>query len=216
MGPGVSLSLDSFYIANPDVDTADTLNVALGKGYNLLLQPGIYKLDKAVEITHENTIVLGLGMATFTSTDKNTDTFIRVAGKKWSDDYSKVIGNYDIGGVEIAGVILDAGKKTNTLLELGYEGANVDHSKNPCVLQDVICRVGGTGTLGTTGSCVVVNSNNTIIDQTWIWRADHGDNTGWDKNTANNGLVVNGDNVTSYGLFIEHFQIMKGMRTIVA
>ena len=206
MGPGVSLSLDSFYIANPDVDTADTLNVALGKGYNLLLQPGIYKLDKAVEITHENTIVLGLGMATFTSTDKNTDTFIRVAGKKWSDDYSKVIGNYDIGGVEIAGVILDAGKKTNTLLELGYEGANVDHSKNPCVLQDVICRVGGTGTLGTTGSCVVVNSNNTIIDQTWIWRADHGDNTGWNKNTANNGLVVNGDNVTSYGLFIEHFQ----------
>lgn len=206
MGEGVSLSLNSFYIANPDVDTADTLNEALGKGYNLLLQPGIYKLDKALEVTHENTIVLGLGMATLTSTDKNTDTFIRVAGKKWNDDYSKVLGNYDIGGVEIAGLILDAGKKTDTLLEVGYEGANVDHSKNPCVLQDVICRVGGTGSLGTTGSCIVVNSNNTIIDQTWIWRADHGDNTGWNENTANNGLIVNGDYVSAYGLFVEHFQ----------
>ena len=179
MGKGKSLGLDSFYIANPDVDTADTINAALGKGYNLLLQPGIYKLDKAIEVTHENTIVLGLGMATFTSSDKNTDTFIRVAGKKWNSDYTKVEENYDIGGVEIAGVILDAGKHTNTLLEVGYEGANVDHSNNPCVLQDVICRVGGTGDLGTTGSCIVVNSNNTIIDETWIWRADHGDNTGW-------------------------------------
>lgn len=206
MGKGKSLGLDSFYIANPDVDTADTINAALGKGYNLLLQPGIYKLDKAIEVTHENTIVLGLGMATFTSSDKNTDTFIRVAGKKWNSDYTKVEENYDIGGVEIAGVILDAGKHTNTLLEVGYEGANVDHSNNPCVLQDVICRVGGTGDLGTTGSCIVVNSNNTIIDETWIWRADHGDNTGWYENTADHGLVVNGDNVTAYGLFIEHFQ----------
>ena len=85
---------------NPDVDTADTINAALGKGYNLLLQPGIYKLDKAIEVTHENTIVLGLGMATFTSSDKNTDTFIRVAGKKWNSDYTKVEENYDIGGVE--------------------------------------------------------------------------------------------------------------------
>jgi hypothetical protein len=206
MGEGVSLSLDSFYVANPDTDTADSLNEALGKGYNLLLQPGVYKLDKALEITHENTIVLGLGMATFTSTSKNTDTFIRVAGKKWNSDYTKVEGNYDIGGVEIAGIILDAGEKTDTLLEVGYEGANVDHSDNPCVLQDVICRVGGTGTLGTTGSCIVVNSNNTIIDQTWIWRADHGDNTGWYQNTADNGLVVNGDYVQCYGLFVEHFQ----------
>ena len=48
-------------------------------------------------------------MATFTSSDKNTDTFIRVAGKKWNSDYTKVEENYDIGGVEIAGVILDAG-----------------------------------------------------------------------------------------------------------
>lgn len=206
MGTGVSLSLDSFYVANPEKDDADSMNEALGKGYNLILQPGIYELDKPIEVTHENTIVLGLGMATLTSTADNHDTFIRVAGKKWNADYSKILGNYDIGGVEIAGVILDAGEKTNTLLEVGYEGANVDHSANPCVLQDVICRVGGTGKPAKTGQCIVVNSNNTIIDQTWIWRADHGDYVGWYDNTADNGLVVNGDYVSCYGLFVEHFQ----------
>ena len=53
---------------------------------------------------------------------------------------------------------------------------------------------------------MVVNSNNTIIDHTWVWRADHGDNTGWDVNKAKRGVEVNGDDVTAYGLFCEHFQ----------
>jgi hypothetical protein len=30
--------------------------------------------------------------------------------------------------------------------------------------------------------------------------------TGWANNVAKNGLVVNGKNVTMYGLFVEHFQ----------
>lgn len=29
---------------------------------------------------------------------------------------------------------------------------------------------------------------------------------GWDINTAPNGIIINGDNVTMYGLFVEHFQ----------
>ena len=42
----------------------------------------------------------------------------------------------------------------------------------------------------------------------WIWRADHGNGgtVGWTTNTAANGLVVNGNNVTMYGLFVEHYQ----------
>ena len=51
-----------------------------------------------------------------------------------------------------------------------------------------------------------INSNDTIVDHTWIWRADHGAGVGWDSNTSTNGLVVNGDNVTVYGLFVEHHQ----------
>ena len=29
---------------------------------------------------------------------------------------------------------------------------------------------------------------------------------GWNQNTSANGLVVNGNNVTAYGLFVEHHQ----------
>jgi hypothetical protein len=51
-----------------------------------------------------------------------------------------------------------------------------------------------------------INSNDTIIDHTWIWRADHGSGVGWNLNTSANGLVVNGNRVTAYGLFVEHHQ----------
>jgi len=53
-----------------------------------------------------------------------------------------------------------------------------------------------------------INSNNVIGDHAWIWRADHSDNgtNGWNINPGRNGLVVNGNDVTFYGLFVEHFQ----------
>lgn len=35
--------------------------------------------------------------------------------------------------------------------------------------------------------------------------SDHSTNVGWDVNTATNGIIINGDNVTMYGLFVEHF-----------
>jgi hypothetical protein len=54
----------------------------------------------------------------------------------------------------------------------------------------------------------VVNSNNTLIDHIWAWRADHGlaGTYGWTVNTADQGLIVNGANVTALGLFVEHYQ----------
>lgn len=205
MGKGYSLSLDSFYIAKP-TDTAKQINDKLGQGYNLIFQPGIYYLEEALDIYYENTIVLGLGLATLTATDKNTESIFKVCGKKIDPKTGEDLGNVDVGGVQIAGLLMDAGKHTDTMVEIGYEGANVDHSNNPCALHDITIRVGGTGRVGTTDSAVVVNSNNTVIDQTWIWRADHGDHTGWSENLAKNGIVVNGDDVTCYGLFVEHFQ----------
>jgi hypothetical protein len=45
-----------------------------------------------------------------------------------------------------------------------------------------------------------------ILDNIWGWRADHGAGALWDVNTADHGLVVNGNNVTATGLFIEHYQ----------
>ena len=59
---------------------------------------------------------------------------------------------------------------------------------------------------GKTTDAVVVNTNDTILDDLWLWRADHGNGVGWTDNTADTGLVVNGDNVNAYGLAVEHFQ----------
>src|SRR5205823_5794282 len=46
----------------------------------------------------------------------------------------------------------------------------------------------------------------TIFDDIWAWRADHGNGVGWTSNTSDTGVIVNGGNVTAYGLFVEHFQ----------
>ena len=53
---------------------------------------------------------------------------------------------------------------------------------------------------------LVVNSDDVILDDIWAWRADHGNGVGWTANTADTGVIVNGDNVTAYGLFVEHYQ----------
>lgn len=52
----------------------------------------------------------------------------------------------------------------------------------------------------------MVNSNNVVGDNLWLWRADHGKNVGWTQNPADNGLTVNGADVSMYGLAVEHFQ----------
>lgn len=53
---------------------------------------------------------------------------------------------------------------------------------------------------------VEVNTGHVVIDDTWFWRADH-DIDGLVKdqrNPVDNGIVVNGDDVTVYGLACEH------------
>jgi hypothetical protein len=53
---------------------------------------------------------------------------------------------------------------------------------------------------------VTINSGYVIIDNSWLWRADH-DVTGLVFNSRNfveSGLEANGDNLVSYGLAVEH------------
>jgi hypothetical protein len=69
----------------------------------------------------------------------------------------------------------------------------------------VFFRIGGAAA-GKAAVSLEVNSDHTILDNTWAWRADHGTGVGWTVNTADTGVVVNGDNVTAYGLFVEHYQ----------
>ncbi|GGN34876.1 RICIN domain-containing protein [Streptomyces fuscichromogenes] len=185
---GTSLSLDSFYVVKPGA-TASQINAALTAGKNLLVTPGVYHLDQTLQINRADTVVLGLGLATFVP--DNGITALKVA---------------DVDGVDIAGLLFDAGTTNSaTLVEVGPSGSTASHAGDPTSLHDVYFRVGGAG-VGKATTSLVVNSDNVIGDHMWIWRADHGTGVGWTTNTADTGLVVNGDNVTMYGLFVEHFQ----------
>ncbi|MEU2617949.1 discoidin domain-containing protein [Streptomyces sp. NPDC007157] len=184
---GTSLPLDQFYVVKPGA-TAATINQALAQGLNLLFTPGIYHLDQTINVTRANTVVLGLGLATLVP-DNGVDA-VHVA---------------DVDGVKLAGFLIDAGSvNSDTLLRIGDPGSSADHSANPTSMQDVFVRVGGAGP-GLATNSVVVNSNNVIIDHTWLWRADHGSGVGWDTNRADYGLRVNGNDVLATGLFVEHF-----------
>ena len=122
----------------------------------------------------------------------------------------------DADGIVVAGLLFDAGEtESPVLLRVGPRGSKAHHAADPITLNDVYFRVGGAG-VGKVDINFEVNSSDTIIDQTWAWRADHGAGVGWDQNLSRNGVVVNGDDVIAYGLFVEHHQqyqtLWKGER----
>jgi hypothetical protein len=187
--PGVSIPLSQFYLAQPGTDNAGTINAALNSGLNLILTPGIYHLTNSILVTNPDTIVIGLGFPTLVPTNGNPAMVIS-----------------DVDGVKVSDILFDAGTTASpALLEVGPPGSSLNHSADPICLYDVHSRVGGQFA-GTTTTCFTINANNVIGDNIWLWRADHGTGVGWTQNASNNGLVVNGNNVTIYGLFVEHHE----------
>jgi hypothetical protein len=185
---GTSISLADFYIVKEGTPAA-TINAALAQGKHLLITPGIHHLDDTIRVTNPNTVVLGLGLATLTP-----------------DTGKAAITVADVDGVKLAGMLIDAGPVNSPVLaEIGPSGSTASHAANPTSLHDVFFRVGGQHAGKATVS-LRINSKDVIGDHMWLWRGDHGTGIGWNTNTAQNGLVVNGDNVIMYGLFVEHYQ----------
>jgi hypothetical protein len=187
--PGESLPIELFHIAHPESDDAASLNAALASGRHLLLTPGIYHLDRSLQVTHPGTVILGLGMANLVA-----------------DNGTAALTLSDVDGIKVAGILIDAGPvKSPVLLQVGEAGSAKSHAADPTSLHDIFLRVGGPRA-GSAAAAVVINSADVIGDHFWIWRADHGAGAGWTGNTSANGLIVNGSNVSMYGLFVEHFQ----------
>jgi hypothetical protein len=194
---GHSIPLSDFYIAGPS-DSVETINKQLARGRNLLLTPGVYSVGRSIDVKRPDTVVLGLGIATLTAVHGATP--IRVA---------------DVKGVDIAGLMIDAGAENSpVLLQIGSKHAARERSRehkhssdpaDPTAIQDVFFRIGGPH-LGKATVSLEVNSDNVVLDDIWAWRADHGVGVGWTSNTADTGVVVNGDEVTATGLFVEHYQ----------
>jgi len=185
---GVGHPLTEFVIVTPGTSAA-TMNDALARGKNLIIAPGIYHLDVPLRVTRPNAIILGLGLATLVP-----------------DNGVSAITVDDVDGVTLAGLLIDAGPTNSpVLVQIGRSRSSVRHASNPTLLSDLFVRVGGAG-IGKATRSLEINSNDVIGDHLWLWRADHGNGVSWTSNTAANGLVVNGNNVTMYGLFVEHYQ----------
>jgi hypothetical protein len=188
---GSSLPVGKFFIASPATSVLRIdLELALGK--DLILTPGVYDLNAPIVVTRPNTVVLGLGFATLVP-QKGTPAMVAA----------------NVPGTKLSGLIFDAGPVTSpVLLQLGLVPGNLGSSaSDPTLVQDVFFRIGGAATTAVSATdSLVVNSSNVILDDIWAWRADHGNDVGWTDNTADTGLVVNGNNVTAYGLAVEHYQ----------
>ncbi|CAB9520539.1 secreted protein [Seminavis robusta] len=201
--PGKSIPISDFYVAKPG-DAVSEINEQLSAGKHLLLTPGVYDADESILVERADTVVLGLGIATLTAV--NGAVPLKVSSQP---------------GIIVAGVTFDGGLTLSpVLLQVGALGdpltSNGDPN-NPITLSDVYFRIGGPH-IGKSNVCLEINSNHVLVDHTWVWRADHGvedfdksdgfdgDNERWATNTGLNGVIVNGNDVTATGLFVEHFQ----------
>jgi len=176
-----------------DQNTAADINAKLQEGLHIVLSPGNYKLDDSIKITKSDTYILGIGFPTLIATKAVPCITVE-----------------NVDGVRIAGVLLQAGTVgISSLLEWGSQGYP-GNSDNPGFLYDCFARVGGTNNPAVqkveVKKMVVINSGNVVGDNFWLWRADHY-KYGLVYNSNNpceTGMEVNGNDVTLYGLAVEH------------
>ena len=184
-----SVPFDAVYVASAN-DTAAAINAKLSAGLHVVLSPGIYKLDAPLQLSTHGQVLLGLGLATLVATNGTP---------------AVVVGNVD--GVRVGGVLLQAGSGNSpTLLQWG-DGTYAGNSNSPSFFHDVFIRVGGPDSTPVQASTMMlVQSGHVVGDNAWLWRADHtatGPVTGG-ANPCATGLKVSGDDVTMYGLAVEH------------
>jgi hypothetical protein len=187
---GKSLPLSSFFVANPSTSVA-AIDLALLAGKNLILTPGVYNVSAPILISRPGTVVLGLGFATLVP--QHGIIPMVVAPNT---------------GVKVSGLLFDAGPVNSpALLSVGTPLPAAGSASDPDTIQDVFFRIGGAETTTTSATVSLLdNASNSIIDDVWAWRADHGSDVGWTENKGATGLVVTGNNVTAYGLAVEHYQ----------
>ncbi len=187
---GRSIPLSRFYIASPATPVL-AIDAALALGKNLILEPGVYDLNSPILVSRPDTVVLGLGFATLVPEHGNAALVVAANT-----------------GVKVSGLIVDAGPVNSpVLMSVGVPGFGQGTAADPDTIQDVFFRIGGAETTPVSARVSLLdNAEHSIIDDVWAWRADHGGDVGWTANTAATGVVVTGNDVTAYGLAVEHYQ----------
>ena len=188
--------ISDFLICNTNTQLTD-INNALNDNKSIIFTPGYYLYSEPVNITKSNTILLSIGMVTIENTTGSECLII----------------NDNLNNVKIAGLVIQATDKstqiTNCLIKVGD---TIKNKSNDIYLYDIFIRVGGPylkpNYENRVETMVIVNSNNVILDNFWLWRADHTDTIdqglGTNNAVCNNALIINGDNIKAYGLACEH------------
>lgn len=215
----ISVNDDTFVILSTDKssDPASTMivspsqivaiNSALASGKNLLVMPGVYDLQGTLRVpAASQRVILGIGFPVLVCA--GTGPCMDISAEQ---------------GVLMGGIIFEAGyQSTPSLLQVGDSSNANDNHANPIFLFDIFARIAetqdpGRAQIRQTDTALIINSNNVVGDNLWLWRGDHDIASGtdtdpskdlvqWNQNLAKHGLVVNGSQVTIYGLFVEHFQ----------
>ncbi|MGH9104559.1 MAG: adenylyl cyclase [Acidimicrobiales bacterium] len=206
---GTTVALSSFFVANPGTPEIQ-IQSALDHGDNLILTPGVYDLNAPLRVSHPGSVVMGLGFPVLVPQRGNASMVVTPNN-----------------GVKLSAMIFDAGPVNSPVLvsvgtpspgHSGLHGPKANSANDPDLIQDIYFRIGGAESTAVSATVSLLdNADNSIIDDVWAWRADHGSNTsvtgpegeqgaGWTYNQGDTGLVVTGDNVTAYGLAVEHYQ----------
>ena len=193
---------------------------ALDDGKDVVLAPGIFYLDVTIKIRTPNQVILGVGLASLVAPSDGSPC-IHVAPS---------VAGVRIAGIMLEASEKDTNMPSPdmpaTLLEWGDEGViDAGQKESPGALFDVFCRVGGA-TIGRRDAIAVdtmmrLHSGNIVGDNLWLWRADHAElgpseeanypnistifwQTEKNEYRVETGIEVFGDDVTMYGLAVEH------------
>jgi hypothetical protein len=89
---------DNVFVANEN-NTAAEINAKLDAGLHLVLQPGQYNLTESIVVKNNNTVILGIGLATLITTTSAPCIVVQ-----------------KVDGVRIGGVLFQAGENNSTSL----------------------------------------------------------------------------------------------------
>jgi len=159
----------------------------------LFFSPGNYVLSDSIRIVRANTVVLGVGIPVLSTTNG-----------------SPVIVVSNVDGVRVSGLLIQASQTHSPSLFQWGSGSYSGNTTNPGFAHDIFARVGGPNDPNkyqvSTDRIFLINSGNVVVDNSWLWRADHdiAGNVFNSDNPSHEGLVVNGNDVITYGLAVEH------------
>jgi hypothetical protein len=209
-------------VARPG-DPVERIQEALDQGKHVVLSPGIYALRAPIHIRTAGQVLLGLGLATIVAPSTG-EPCIHVA--------PNVLGVVVAGVMlEASPRIVSEGASQvggiGSLFEWGSPGICDPGVKDcPGGLMDVFCRVGGSLQSWERSDLALdvmmrIHSGRIVGDNLWLWRADHaelapGERPNYPVISAKywqveehecrveTGFLVLGDDVTIYGLAVEH------------